>query len=128
LNSAGELLSKLSVPSRHPDVWDPGNNGWFFQPPKLFEINGKLGWPHLYSSTSDTTIHVLKYSTDEAADSTGIDLPAGQGIYVLWVDQNLNIVDHTLFSFSVPSLGDAGVSIHNIKLLNQDTLLIDGKI
>lgn len=128
LDASGELLSKLSVPYGHPDPWHHDNLGVFYQESKLFEVNGKLAWPHPYTALSDTTIHVLKYSTNDDPDSTGIDLPEGRGIYVLWLDQNLDIQNHTLFSYSAPSASVNGVSILNIRAINEDTLLIDGKI
>lgn len=125
----GQRISKLVFPLRSPDPWNFYHAGWFFQEPKLFKVNDKLGWPHTYAAIGDTTLYFIRQYPNGMMDSTGVNLPAGRGTFVLWLDESLNIVDYTNFAFSTGSNNMVqGVSIWNIKALNNDTLMIDGRI
>lgn len=127
-NANGEPIEKLVFPIRDPDQWGFYNARWFFQKPKLFEVNGKLGWPLTYRATTDTTFYFLNQTMNQPTDSIGIELPAGSGTFILWLDESLEVIDHTLFTFSTQSAMARGVSISNIKPLNGDTLVVFGSL
>lgn len=127
-NENGERIEKLVFPIRDPDPWGFYNAGWYFQEPKLFEVNGKLGWPFAYASTTDTTLYFLKQTVNQPIDSVGIELPAGRGTFIVWMDEELNIINHTIFSYTTSSAVAQGVSVWNIKTLNEDTLAVFGRI
>ena len=125
----GTKLKKLIYPIRSKDPWSELNAGWFFQQPELFKVNNALGWPQTYSSTNDTTLYFIEQLQDGSLDSTGIDLPAGRGTFVLWLDENLNIIDFTNFPFSTGGNNLVpGVSLSAISIFQDDTLMISGSI
>lgn len=125
----GTRLKKLIYPIRSKDPWSELNAGWFFQQPELFKVNNALGWPQTYSSTNDTTLYFIEQLQDGSIDSTGIELPAGRGTFVLWLDENLNIIDFTNFPFSTGGNNLVpGVSLSAISIFQNDTLMISGSI
>lgn len=129
INENGEKISKLMLPFRDPDRMEYYNRSRRHQPNVLYKINDKLAWPHVYSSVGDTTLHFIQATPDGSLDSTGVDLPAGMGAFVLWLDNELNIVEHTNFPFD-NSYGNTigGLNIHTIQAVGNDSLLISGGI
>lgn len=127
-NENGVPVGKLEFPIRDPDPWGYYNAGWYIQKPALFEVNNKLAWPLAYRSVNDTTLYILKKTVNQPLDSIGISLPAGSATIVFWIDEQLDIIDYTLFSYSNSGSLSQRVSISNIKKLNSDTLAIFGQI
>lgn len=127
-NENGERVSKLVFPIKNPDQWGFYNAYWFNQEPRLFEVNGILGWPLAYKSASDTTLYLLKQTINQPLDSMGVELPAGRGTIIVWLNEELEIVDYTNFTYSTANPMSQGVSIWNIKSINEDTLAVFGRI
>lgn len=93
--------------------------------PNLFEINGVLGFTNTYLSNSDTTIFLYRNDMN-SIDSMAIDLPAGKGEYIVWLDQELTILDVTNFPFTTSNDYISGLKIVEATLFNADTLLVTG--
>lgn len=93
--------------------------------PWLFKIDDILGWSNTYHSIIDTTIYYLKSNLNGVLDSTAVNLPAGKGAYILWLDSELQILGTTNIPFSSPD-HSIGISITHASLFNTDTLIISG--
>lgn len=125
----GQITEKLFFPYRNADANAFDNLIWYFQTPELFKVNDKLGWPFTYTATGDTTLYFLKKYPDGSLDSTGVDLPAGRGTFLLWLDADLSIVDVMNIPFSTGGNAFAeGVSIREVSLYHEDSLMISGTI
>lgn len=121
----GEPIARLEYPMlpsqmNHP-VYSANQ-----QPPYLFKVAGKLGWVHNYTANNDTTIQFMRSETDGEEVAVDIDLPAGQGAYIAWLDSDLNLVD----ILNIPFQGSffPGVTIHHVSLYREDSLLVSGDI
>jgi len=96
------------------------------QYPYLFKVQDKLAWVQKYFSVNDTTIQVLRSETAGNIDTIDISLPAGQGVYLSWFDSELNLLDVLNIPYEGPFF--PGVSIYNVSLYHEDTLIISGDI
>jgi len=95
--------------------------------PYLFKVKDVLGWSNTYRSLTDTTVYFLKNDLNGTVDSMAVNLPAGKGAYILWLDSDLNILETTNIPFSSPDYL-IGVQITDASLFRNDTLLIMGTI
>lgn len=93
---------------------------------QIFEVADKLAWVHRYYSQNDTTAKFTYTSADGSEQNTYLDFPAGQGVFILWLDDNLTILDNWLIPFQNSEFG--GMSINSVLPYNGDTLLIQGSI
>lgn len=125
----GEIVARRFFPNRNPDANDFSQLSWSLQLPELFKVNDKLGWPFTYNAMSDTTLYFLRKYPNGSLDSTGVDLPAGRGTFLLWLDADLSIVDVMNIPFSTGDNPFAfGLSIREVSLYHQDSLMISGNI
>lgn len=93
--------------------------------PLLFKVGEKLAWTMSYSATTDTVIALVR-KTAMVSDTTFLNLPQGKGSCVLWLDAELNLIDHWVIPFSTSDL--LGVAICYIGEASTDTLVIQGYI
>lgn len=94
------------------------------QPNYLFEVGDKLAWVHAYYAVNDTIGQFTYTDSGGNEQQTNIEFPAGQGSIILWLDIDLNILDHWLIPFQNPGIG--GININSIMPYQGDTLLIHG--
>ena len=94
----------------------------------LFEIGDKLAWVNYYYAENDS-VGKFSYQSEDGSESTvSLDLPAGMGAYILWLDTDLNIIDNWVFPVQYNSnevLYLYGL-INSVMAYTQDTLLIQG--
>lgn len=95
--------------------------------PYLFKVKDVLGWSNTYRSHTDTTVYFLKNDLNGTIDSMAVDLPAGKGAYILWLDSELNILETTNIPFTSADY-NLGVQITDATLFHNDTLLLMGTI
>ena len=90
----------------------------------LFEVSDKLAWVHNYYALTDTTAVFTYKMEDGVQESVSLDFPAGKGSFILWLDSDLNILDHWTIPYENNNIG--GLNIKAITKYNGDTLLIQG--
>jgi len=128
LDANGNVVGKLSYIYTQ---WGQENSETaipydFFHKNRIFEVADKLAWVHRYNAHNDTTI-AFTYTADNGGEqNTYIDFPAGQGCFILWLDDDLNILDNWLIPFENNAYG--GMSINSVIPYQGDTLLIHGSI
>ncbi|HLW08656.1 MAG TPA: T9SS type A sorting domain-containing protein [Marinilabiliaceae bacterium] len=94
----------------------------------LFEVADKLAWVHGYYSVNDTTATFTYTDSNGNDQNTYIDFPAGKGLFILWLDTDLNILNHWLIPYENNSLFGGSMQINSIAHYNSDTLLIQGNL
>lgn len=128
IGSDGLIKSTFSLTYEDPS---PENNSFFsnYQASHLFKIDDKLGWPQSYFASEDTTIsYIKKDAISGTVETANLDLPEGQGTFILWLDADFNILDVTIFPFSAGTLTYDGLKISNVAQYNSDTLLVTGTL
>lgn len=95
--------------------------------PYLFKVEDVLGWSNSYRSLTDTTVYFLRNNLNGTIDSMPIDLPAGKGAYILWLDSELNILETTNIPFTSADY-NLGIQITDASIFHNDTLMIMGTI
>lgn len=97
---------------------------------KLFDVADKLAWVYNYNNVTDTTTVFTCLSTDGSEVNTVIDIPAGKGVGIVWLDTDLTIIDHWFIPYSNSELllGYVGMDIMGVYSYGGDTLLIEGNI
>ncbi len=96
------------------------------QRPLLFKVGEKLAWTANYAAVSDTTLRLIRNTPGNATDTTYVELPAGKGSCIFWLDADLNLDDVWNIPYSAPDL--LGVQIGYIGMVNSDTLVIQGHV
>ena len=96
------------------------------QKPLLFKVGEKLAWTANYAAVSDTTLRLIRKTPGNATDTTYVELPAGKGSCIFWLDADLNLDDVWNIPYSAPDL--LGVQIGYIGMVNSDTLVIQGHV
>lgn len=123
ISDNGEPQIKLSMINKYL-----GNTELWYQSqqPKLYKVNNLLAWVSNYWAHSDTTIALVKETSGNTIDTTFIDLPAGKGVCIYWLNSDLSLVD--FWNIPYTSSGLEGVRIDYIGKYGPDTLLIQGYI
>ncbi len=127
LNSNGSLIGKLSYSQTIVGYNFSGQTGWLDRANRLFEVGDKLAWVHNYYSPTNTSIEFTYKTLNGSIQNSSIDLPAGKGTFILWLDTDLTIIDYWLFPYTSDDI--AGVNNFNyIGQYSSDTLLIQGNL
>ncbi len=123
LSDEGEPQIKLSIVNKYI-----GNTSIKAQSqtPKLSKVDSLFAWVSNYWALSDTTIALVKETPGNNTDTTFIDLPAGKGSCIYWLNGDLDLVDFWNIPYTSPAL--AGVLIGYIGKYSADTLLIQGTV
>lgn len=90
----------------------------------LFKIEDRLAWVQSYFALDDTILEFTYTESDGSEQTTNMSLPAGKGSLILWLDSDLNILNHWIMPFQNNNLG--GLSINSILPYKGDTLLMQG--
>jgi hypothetical protein len=131
LSSDGAHLSWLQLGGTNKVLYDSflsfsqlKNNGY------IYEVGQKIAWTFDYSSQSDTTLRFVKRNVNGWADTTAINLPAGKGAYIIWLNEQLSIIDQWNIPYNIPGEieNDQVMSIKHISSFGSDTILIQGEI
>ena len=127
LNTNGNIVGELS----HTDNLNGRSNaiGSAIRGDDLFEISDKLAWVNSYYTLNDS-VGKFTYKTEgEGEYITYINLPAGTGEYILWLDTDLNIVDHWIIPYQQSyTYYSKGINIKSVLAYTGDTLIIQGNI
>lgn len=93
---------------------------------RLHEVGGHLATTFQYYAANDTVFGFQYKHAGGGVDSTFLELPAGQGVVILFLDNELELADHWV----IPYQGEYGlkVQIDQIDELAGDSLLIHGNI
>lgn len=126
LDANGNVNGKLSCINTLASYEFNINASGIQQPNYLFEVGDKLAWVHAYYAVNDTVGQFTFTDSGGNEQQTYIEFPAGQGSIILWLDVDLNILDHWLIPFQNPGIG--GININSIMPYHGDTLLIHGNI
>src|SRR5690554_6121034 len=124
LDPYGNVDGKLSCVNTLASYEYNMNASGIQQPNYLFEVGDKLAWVHAYYAVNDTIGQFTYTDSGGNEQQTNIEFPAGQGSIILWLDIDLNILDHWLIPFQNPGIG--GLNINSIMPYQGDTLLIHG--
>ncbi len=122
----GGVLGSLSYVY---NLWGNENSDNFGSNPQknhLFEVADKLAWVNGYFAQNDTTALFTYTGADGSEQNTNVDFPAGKGSFILWLDTDLNILDHWVIPFQNNTIG--GMAINSIIPYKSDTLLIQGSL
>jgi|SRR5690554_3546845 len=133
LSANGTVIKKLSHTNKLSGYGYPiriGLHSGANMKSNLFEIDDKLAWINHYHAVNDSLGQFVYQAADGGESTTSIDLPAGTGVYILWLDTDLNIIDHWIFPFQpISELPyELPMTINSIIPYSQDTLLIQGSI
>ncbi len=118
----GNVIGKLRVASKVSGI-----SGRPSKESGIFEIEGKLAWVLHYAAANDTVLGYEFTGFDGSTEDTFIEFPAGKGVYVLWLDTDLSILDHWIIPYESPVDFDI-IDINAILPYQGDTLLIQGSI
>ncbi|MCA1763375.1 MAG: T9SS type A sorting domain-containing protein [Cryomorphaceae bacterium] len=94
---------------------------------KLFATGDSLAWINYYNLESDTTYQLINATTSELADTIALDLPAGKGVFLLWLDESLNILDTWIFPSGSQADNDI-LQISHIHPMSGDSIFVQGHI
>lgn len=120
INTDGNVLGKL----RTKYMVGQYTNATYSQETKLIEIGNRMAWLQAYEALNDTTMTYAYSSQDGSQQNTMIDLPAGKGIVIIWLDDDLQILDHWVIPFENDI--SQGMRINSIVPYHGDTLIIQG--
>lgn len=119
-----------------PDIWleyqlllDQSNHPMNVadqQYPYLFKVGENLAWVHNYISQTDTTIHYTRHQVNGQNDIVSVNLPGGQGAYIVFFNPNLEILDVLVLPYDGNFF--PGMNINHVSTYNEDTLLIQGEV
>ena len=125
-SSNGVPLRSLTLPLLNPN--NTYDNYWL-QNPFLTKSGDKLGWVNQYKSNQDTTIYFIRNALNTNIDSVGVNLPAGNGVFITWMDSYFNIITTANIPFSPGSSTlNSGVTLYSASIYHGDTLLLAGNI
>jgi hypothetical protein len=128
IDENGTLKSTFTFPEGGPS---PGDDSFIsgYHRPRLIKIDDKLGWIQSYFASEDTTISCIETNAATGfVDTVSLDLPAGRGVFILWLDAEFNILDFTNFPFYAGNSSYQPLRISNVIKYNSDTLMIFGAI
>lgn len=111
LTTEGEKLATISKNEREHN---------YYRHKALYPVEDKLAWVDYYSAIADTTIHYTRTDNQGVVSSFNVELPAGIGTYIVWLNNDLEVLDHWLFNST------DRVDIGYIGMHNADTMLIQG--
>ena len=119
-NVAGKLshTNNIAAPVFNTSTYGTGN---------LFEVSDKLAWVNSYRALNDSLGNFYYKSADGSIDTVLVDLPAGKGQYILWLDTDLNIVDTWLIPYQSPN-NWSRLDIKSVLHHHDDTLIIQGEL
>ena len=100
------------------------DNASYDQNATLIEIEDRMAWLQAYRAVTDTTVVYTYLSQNGSVQNTPVDLPAGKGIYVLWLTDDLHITDRWVIPFESDLTN--GMRINSIVPYHGDTLIIQG--
>lgn len=112
LTTDGEKLASIS---KNIKEW------WSWNSKNLFPIEDKLAWVNNYRAVEDTTIIFTRTDNQGVSSDFNIELPAGIGTFIVWLNADLEVIDHWLFQ-STNRFEIGLMTMHN-----SDTLLIQGR-
>lgn len=120
LDNNGNVTGKLSV--------DYDINGYMltvsYHWDRLFEVGDSLAWIRAYYSENDTSIAYTYTPAEGSEETIYTDLPAGKGVVLLWLNDDLEILGHSV----MPLEGTGKMNIKGVLPFSGDTLLIYGSI
>ncbi len=116
----GNVLGKLST----KNIAGSYDNASYDQNATLIEIEDRMAWLQAYRAVTDTTVVYTYLSQNGSVQNTPVDLPAGKGIYVLWLTDDLHITDRWVIPFESDLTN--GMRINSIVPYHGDTLIIQG--
>lgn len=120
LDMNGNVLGKLSVKYMKGQYY----HATYAQEPKLFEVGDRMAWLQAYQALNDTTITYTYRSQGGSEQNTTIDLSSGKGIFILWLDDSLSILDHWVIPFENDIA--IGMRMNSVLPYHGDTLIIQG--
>lgn len=124
LDQNGEVKVELSyVRQLYQYEYEPGFHG-SSQGNYLFEVADKLAWVHLYYVPTDTTAVFTYKMEDGTQENVSLDFEAGKGSSILWLDSDLNILEHWIIPYENDYI--TGLYINYVGVFQDDTLLIQG--
>jgi len=95
----------------------------------LYEISDKLAWINSYYALNDSLGKFTLKDADGNETYSYVNFPAGNGEYILWLDTDLNIIDHWIIPYqSQNNFHIGGMKINSILNYSGDTLMIHGLI
>lgn len=126
-NSEGLAIAQLSIPLRNPD--NLTSESVWAQPRILLSKGNNLGWVQDYSNVTDSIIYFQRNFSDGNMDSIPVSLPAGNGVYIAWLDGNFNLITTQIIPYSTPNgTNSKRIQLNSASIYHQDTLLISGTI
>lgn len=96
----------------------------------LFKVGNRLAWVNAYYAANDSIGKFVYTYNDGNQEIQNLELPSGKGVFVLWLDTDLNIVDNTIFNIEYTDNQTTvfGIDIYSILPYTYDTLMIEGVI
>ncbi|MFN2428471.1 MAG: T9SS type A sorting domain-containing protein [Cryomorphaceae bacterium] len=92
----------------------------------LFRLGDSLVWVNQYKNAADTSFQIINATSANMADTFDLDLPAGQGVFLLWLNENLSIVDTWIFPYENAS-ADFAFEINHVQSIHSDSILVQGR-
>lgn len=99
------------------------------QVPTIFDVGDSLAFATDYKAQNDTTIQFNIKLMDGSVTAHQINLPAGYSSVVIWLDDELNVLDEWVFSGTIEDNGFArGIRISEIAPFGQDSIILAATI
>ena len=121
----GDVAARLSYVNKYIGTISSGTIERYS---RVFKAGDRLAWVTNYFAQSDTIIALTRTVPGNMPATTTVELPAGQGALIFWLDQDLNLLDHWNIPYTSPGYSLDGIMIGYVGMYNTDTLLIQGNI
>lgn len=135
LDQNGKVIKKMSHTDKQSGYESPTSTDFFFSTSyatgskNLYEVDDRLAWVNNYFAENDSIGEFIYQNEDGTQNITTVNLPAGKGVYILWLDADLNIVDKWIFRYEdTPVAAIYSMAITAIVPYAQDTVLVQGKL
>ena len=119
VDNTGNIIKKLSY-TFNVKHYSSG----YSQDADIYEVQDRLAWVQSYIAQNDTTIEYTLTESGGSEETTSLSLPAGKGSLVIWLDEDLSILNHWIIPYQ--SNNNNNLRINSILPYRGDTLLIQG--
>ena len=119
INDVGDVTSKLSY-TFNVKHYSSG----YSQDANIYKVQDKLAWVQSYIAQNDTIIEYTLTESGGSEETTSLSLPAGKGSLIIWLDEDLSILNHWIIPYQ--SSNNNNLRINSILPYEGDTLLIQG--
>lgn len=125
INPVGEIIGKLSHKNKIATYEFILNPAFTAEQTEIFEVGDKIAWINNFGQNENQGEFIYTHANGEQ-DTTFIDFPSGKGAYILWLDHDLNIVDHWVFPFQ--GAAAKGARLQSVIHMQGDSILVQGQI